>query len=286
MTAATRTLPRRPWRLRAPRHVVSTLLMLFMLVIVAFPFLWMLISSFKAEPDIVTYPPSFFAPSYTLDQYRRVFSAIPLWMYIRNTAIFAFGTTVISVLFDSMSGYAFARIRFKGRKVLFNLVLLTMMIPFQITMIPLFVQIFKMGLLNTFAGLILPRMTSAFGIFMMRSFFVGMPKDLEEAARIDGLNEAGIFFRIMTPLCKTAMLSLAVFTMMGNWNDLLYPLMLTTTTEMRTLPSGLAMFVGERVTQYGPSIAGSVISMLPLLLMYCFAQRYFIAGIAMSGMKE
>ena len=121
---------------------------------------------------------------------------------------------------------------------------------------------------------------------MMRSFFVGLPKDLEEAARIDGMNEVGIFFRIMLPLCKAAMLSLAVFTMMGNWNDLLYPLMLTTTTEMRTLPSGLAMFVGERVTQYGPSIAGSVISMMPLLLMYCFAQKYFIAGIAMSGMKD
>ena len=207
-------------------------------------------------------------------------------MYIRNTVIFAFGTTIFSIMLDSMAGYAFARIQFKGRRVLFNLVLLTMMIPFQITMIPLFVQIFKMGLLNTFPGLILPRLTSAFGIFMMRSFFVGLPKDLEEAARIDGMNEVGIFFRIMLPLCKAAMLSLAVFTMMGNWNDLLYPLMLTTTTEMRTLPSGLAMFVGERVTQYGPSIAGSVISMLPLLLMYCFAQKYFIAGIAMSGMKD
>ena len=271
---------------RTSRHIFSTVVLLIVFVIVVFPFLWMVISSFKAEKDIITYPPRIFAASYTLEQYQKVFSAIPLLMYIRNTVIFAFGTTIFSIMLDSMAGYAFARIQFKGRRVLFNIVLLTMMIPFQITMIPLFVQIFKMGLLNTLPGLILPRLTSAFGIFMMRSFFVGLPKDLEEAARIDGMNEVGIFFRIMLPLCKAAMLSLAVFTMMGNWNDLLYPLMLTTTTEMRTLPSGLAMFVGERVTQYGPSIAGSVISMMPLLLMYCFAQKYFIAGIAMSGMKD
>lgn len=271
---------------RTSRHIFSNAVLLLVFMVVIFPFVWMVISSFKAEPDIITYPPRIFASSYTLVQYKRVFNAIPLLMYIRNTVVFAFGTTLLSIMLDSMAGYAFARIHFKGRKVLFNLVLLTMMIPFQITMIPLFVQIFKMGLLNTFPGLILPRLTSAFGIFMMRSFFVGLPKDLEEAARIDGMNEIGIFFRIMLPLCKAALMSLAVFTMMGNWNDLLYPLMLTTTTEMRTLPSGLAMFVGERVTQYGPSIAGSVISMLPLLLMYCFAQKYFIAGIAMSGMKD
>ena len=271
---------------RREHHIFSTVILSMMLIVVVFPFLWMVVSSFKYEQDIITYPPTVFASSYTLMQYEKVFSAIPLWMYIRNTVIFAFGVTITSVLFDSMAGYAFARIQFKGRKLLFNIVLLTMMIPFQITMIPLFIQIFKLGMLNTFAGLIIPRMTSAFGIFMMRSFFVGLPKDLEEAARIDGVNELGILFRIMMPLCKTAMLSLAVFTLMGNWNDLLYPLMLTTTTEIRTLPSGLAMFVGERVTQYGPSIAGSVISMLPLLLMYCFAQKYFITGIAMSGMKE
>lgn len=279
-------LPVEKTRRRKETHFFSNLFLLFLLALVLYPFLWMVISSFKAEPDIVTYPPQFFAPGYTLEQYRHVFSAIPLWRYIRNTAIFAFGTTLSSVLLDSMAGYAFARIRFRGRKTLFSLVLTTMMIPFQITMIPLFILIFKMGLLNTYAGLILPRMSSAFGIFMMRSYFVGLPKDLEEAARIDGLNEMGIFFRIMLPLCKPAVLSLGIFLMMGNWNDLIYPLMLTTTTDMRTLPSGLAMFVGERVTQYGPSIAGAVISLLPLLVLYCLAQRYFIAGIAMTGMKD
>jgi multiple sugar transport system permease protein len=227
-----------------------------------------------------------FAASYTMAQYQKVFTAIPLWQYVKNTVIFSFAVTTFSLFLDSMAGYAYARIRFKGRKLLFNLVLMTMMIPFQVTMIPLFIEIFKLGLLNTYFGLVLPRITSAFGIFMMRSFFVGLPKDLEEAARVDGLHEFGIYFRVMLPLCKPAMMALGVFLLMGNWNDLLYPLMLTTTTQMRTLPSGLAMFVGERVTQYGPSIAGTVISILPLLLFYFVAQRYFVAGIAMTGIKE
>ena len=267
---------------RALRVLVLTLLFFA----VAFPFLWMFVSSFKFEKDILTYPPGVFASSYTLDQYRKVVTAIPILNYFKNTVIYAASVTVISVFLDSMAGYAFARLHFKGRKVLFNVVLLTMMIPFQVTMIPLFLQEFKLGLLNTYAGLIIPHMTRAFGIFMMRSFFVGLPKDLEEAARIDGENEFGIFSRIMLPLCKAAMISLGVFTLMAEWNELLYPLMLTTSSDMRTLPAGLAMFVGERVSQYGPSIAGAVIALLPLLIAYCFAQRYFVAGIAMTGMKE
>jgi multiple sugar transport system permease protein len=267
-------------------RLLRGIMLLALFFITMFPFLWMVTSSFKAEQDILTYPPAVFAASYTMAQYQKVFTAIPLWQYVKNTVIFSFAVTTFSLFLDSMAGYAYARIRFKGRKLLFNLVLMTMMIPFQVTMIPLFIEIFKLGLLNTYFGLVLPRITSAFGIFMMRSFFVGLPKDLEEAARVDGLHEFGIYFRVMLPLCKPAMMALGVFLLMGNWNDLLYPLMLTTTTQMRTLPSGLAMFVGERVTQYGPSIAGTVISILPLLLFYFVAQRYFVAGIAMTGIKE
>lgn len=268
-----------------PRRALLVVIKLFILCLLFFPFFWMVVSSFKAEPDIVNYPPKVFASSYTTNQYCYVFSAIPLWIYIRNTIIFAFGVALLSIFFDSMAGYAFARIRFKGRRLIFNIILVTMMIPFQIIMIPLFIINHRLGLLNTFPGLILPRITSAFGIFMMRSYFVSLPKDLEEAARIDGLNEFGIYFRIMLPLTKSALISLGIFTLMFNWNDLIYPLMMTTTTEMRTLPTGLAMFVGERVTQYGPSIAGAVISMLPLFIIYLFAQKFFIEGVAMSGMK-
>ncbi|HEX7712776.1 MAG TPA: carbohydrate ABC transporter permease, partial [Bacillota bacterium] len=222
----------------------------------------------------------------TFLQYLKVWDSIPLLRFCLNTVIFAGSATLLSVLFDSMAGYAFARINFKGKNILFALVMITMMVPFQVIMIPLFIEVFKLGLLNNYLGLILPRATSAFGIFMMRSFFVSLPKELEEAARIDGLNEYRIYGSIMLPLCKPALLTLIVFHFMNNWNDLLYPLMLTSSTEMRTLSAGLAMFVGQRVIEYGPTLAAAVISILPLLMVYLISQKYFIQGIATTGMKN
>lgn len=260
--------------------------MLLVLLIIAFPFLWLIISSFKYEKDIISFPPRIFADEYTFENYIKVWTTIPLLDYIKNTVIFAGGTVITSVFFDSLAGYAFARMRFKGKSVLFYFVLLTMMIPFQVFMIPLFIQANFLGMLDTYAGLIIPRMITAFGIFMMRSFFVTLPDSLEEAARIDGLGEFKIFLKIMLPLSKPTLLSLAIFTLMNSWNDLLYPLILTTSSKMRTLPAGLALFTGQNISFYGPVMAGTVISMLPLLIIYIFAQKYFVQGTAMSGMKE
>lgn len=268
------------------KKVLSTIGMLLVLFIIAFPFLWLIISSFKHEKDIISFPPKIFADNYTLDNYIKVWSTIPLLDYIKNTVIFAGGTVITSIFFDSLAGYAFARMRFKGKSALFYFVLLTMMIPFQVFMIPLFIEVNLLGLLDTYAGLIIPRMTTAFGIFMMRSFFITLPASLEEAARIDGLNEFGIFWKIMLPLSKPTLLSLSIFTLMNSWNDLLYPLILTSSSKMRTLPAGLALFTGQNISFYGPVMAGTVISMLPLLIIYIFAQKYFIQGTAMSGMKE
>ncbi|MBK1961193.1 carbohydrate ABC transporter permease [Listeria ivanovii subsp. londoniensis] len=260
--------------------------MVLVLFIIAFPFLWLLLSSFKFEKDIISFPPKIFADNYTFDNYIKVWSTIPLLDYIKNTIIFAGGTVITSVFFDSLAGYAFARMNFKGKSVLFYFVLLTMMIPFQVFMIPLFLEVNLLGLLDTYSGLIIPRMTTAFGIFMMRSFFITLPSSLEEAARIDGLNEFRIFWKIMLPLSKPTVLSLAIFTLMNSWNDLLYPLILTSSSEMRTLPAGLALFTGQNISFYGPVMAGTVISMLPLLIVYMFAQKYFVQGTAMTGMKE
>lgn len=268
------------------KKIFSIIGMLLVLFIIAFPFLWLIISSFKYEKDIISFPPRIFADEYTLDNYIKVWSTIPLLDYIKNTVIFAGGTVITSIFFDSLAGYAFARMNFKGKSVLFYFILLTMMIPFQVFMIPLFIQVNLLGLLDTYAGLIIPRMTTAFGIFMMRSFFVTLPASLEEAARIDGLNEFGIFWKIMLPLSKPTLLSLAIFTLMNSWNDLLYPLILTSSSKMRTLPAGLALFTGQNISFYGPVMAGTVISMLPLLIIYIFAQKYFVQGTAMSGMKE
>lgn len=268
------------------KKIIRTISMLVILLVIAFPFLWLIISSFKHEKDIISFPPRIFADSYTLDNYIKVWTTIPLLDYIKNTVIFAGGTVITSVFFDSLAGYAFARMRFKGKSVLFYFVLLTMMIPFQVFMIPLFIEINLLGMLDTYAGLIIPRMTTAFGIFMMRSFFITLPDSLEEAARIDGLSEFNIFLKIMLPLSKPTLLSLGIFTLMNSWNDLLYPLILTSSSKMRTLPAGLALFTGQNISFYGPVMAGTVISMLPLLVVYIFAQKYFVQGTAMSGMKE
>ncbi|EME7173697.1 carbohydrate ABC transporter permease [Enterococcus faecium] len=268
------------------KKIIRTISMLVILLVIAFPFLWLIISSFKHEKDIISFPPRIFADSYTLDNYIKVWTTIPLLDYIKNTVIFAGGTVITSVFFDSLAGYAFARMRFKGKSVLFYFVLLTMMIPFQVFMIPLFIEVNLLGMLDTYAGLIILRMTTAFGIFMMRSFFITLPDSLEEAARIDGLSEFNIFLKIMLPLSKPTLLSLGIFTLMNSWNDLLYPLILTSSSKMRTLPAGLALFTGQNISFYGPVMAGTVISMLPLLVVYIFAQKYFVQGTAMSGMKE
>ncbi|MGV3010750.1 carbohydrate ABC transporter permease [Streptococcus thoraltensis] len=267
-------------------QVINNIIMLVVVFLIAFPFLWLIVSSFKFEKDIIAYPPRFFADKYTFENYVKVWTAIPLLNYIKNTAIFAGGVVITSVFFDSLAGYAFARMNFKGKNILFYFVLLTMMIPFQVFMIPLFLEVNALNMIDTYPGLIIPRMTTAFGIFMMRSFFITIPKDLEEAARVDGLNEIKIFTQIMLPLSKPTMLSLGIFTLMNSWNDLLYPLILTSNSSMRTLPSGLALFSGQNISFYGPVMAGTVVSMLPLLIVYVFAQKYFVQGTVMSGLKE
>lgn len=266
-------------------NMTVVIIMLIMLISVLYPFAWLLLSSFKHEVDIIKYPPSFFSDIYTFSQYNRVWKSIPLLKFLKNTIIFAGGVTLISILFDSMAGYAFGRLDFKGQKQLFIVVLITMMVPFQVVMIPLYIEIYKFGLLDTYAGLILPRATSAFGIYLIRSFFVSLPKDIEEAARIDGFSEYRIYWSIMLPLCKPAMITLAIIHFMNNWNDLLYPLMLTSSTEMRTLSAGLAMFVGHKTIEYGPTLAATTVSLLPIMIIYVFAQKYFVQGVAMSGLK-
>ena len=255
-------------------------------ITVLIPILWLLVSSFKTDVGVIKFPPRFFPEEWTLHQYLYVGDSIPSFEMTKNTVFFAGGVTVISLLFDSMAGYAFARMRFKGSKVLFSIILLTMMVPFQIIMTPLYIEVYKLHLLDSYLGLILPRATSAFGIYMMSSFFQGLPKSLEESGRIDGMSEFRIFWSIMMPLCKPALVSLGIFHFMNNWNDLLYPLMLTSSQNKRTLSAGLAVLVGNKVIKYGPTLAATMISLTPLLILYIFCQKYFIEGVAASGVKE
>ena len=267
-------------------RIVSILILFSVFIIVLFPIIWLFSGSVKIERQILQYPPTLFGTKLTMKNFIRIFTTIPMGRYLKNTVIFAVGSTVCAVLFDSMSGYAFARLHFKGKNFIFICVLLTMMVPFQVMMIPLFLESNYLGLLNTYPGLILPKMTTAFGIFMMRAYFSELPKELEEAARVDSANELTIFFRIMLPLVKPGLMTLGIFHLMNNWNDLLYPLMMTSDTDMRTLSAGLALFVGEHATlYYGPQLAGAVICIMPLLILYIFFQKYFVKGIMIGSIK-
>jgi multiple sugar transport system permease protein len=263
----------------------SAILMILLTLVMLVPLFWFFLSSLKPAGEIIQYPPTFFPAKTTLDHYFTVWDSIPLFRYTLNTLVFAGGVTFFSLIFDSMAGYAFARLHFKYKKTLFYIILITMMIPFQVIMIPLFVESYLMGILDTYQGLILPRASSAFGKILLYTFLITLPRDLEEAARIDGLDEYRLFFSIMMPLCKSAMVTLGIILFMNNWNDLIYPLMLTNSTSMRTLSAGLAVFVGDKVIQYGPTFAATTVSLLPLLILFAFLQRHFIQGVATSGLK-
>ncbi len=267
----------------------SNLAMLLAFLVVGFvfllPFLWMTFSSIKPEALIRGNPEKLFPTSVTLDNYRSLFSQIPFFRFLINSFIFAGGVTLSSLLLDSMAGYAFAKLPFKGSSVLFILVLVTMMVPFQITMIPLYLIMNKFQILNTYAGLMLPRLTNAFGIYFMRQSFLSIPNELMDAGRIDGVGETGIFFRIMIQVVFASLSNLGVFHFMYNLNDFLWSLLMTNSVEMQWLPVVLALFQGEHVMEHGPMFAGAVLSIIPILVIFLAAQKTFIKGIALSGIK-
>ncbi len=261
--------------------VMSILIGLMMLL----PIIWMLFTAFKPEADIVTYPPTLWPRELTLDHFVDVWNRIPFARLYVNTIIFAGSVTLISLLFDSMAAYALARLPFKGRGVVFVAILLLLMLPFQVTLIPLYDMLNGMGLTNTLPGLIVPRMTNAFGIFFLTQFFLSLPKDLEEAARVDGASEWRIYWGIIMPLARPALLTLGLFHFQYNWNDLLWPLVMSSSVETSTLPAGLALFMGQHVVEYGLLMAGSLLALMPVVIFFLLIQRSFVAGIATTGLK-
>lgn len=275
--------------LHAPRNGVRTALLVVALAVVSalflLPFVWMLSTSFRTQGDLAAHPLTLIPQAFTLENYANVWQKIPFGRQFLNTAIFAGTVTIISVALDAMAGYAFARFDFPAKNMLFVVVLVTLMVPIQVTFIPLYSVLVDLGWVNTFQGLIVPRIADAFGIFFFRQFFLGLPKDLEDAGRVDGAGEFRIFARIMLPLAAPAVLTIAMFNLIANWNDLLWPLMVTTSPDMQTLPAGLALFRGEHVTDYGLLMAGSVLALLPMVIAFLLVQRRFIEGIATSGMK-
>lgn len=250
------------------------------------PFLWAVSSSFKTLSEIVSGTMSFIPKNFTLDNYKQIFveqEHFPRWMF--NSLFIASVGTVLNLIFNSMAGYSLARLNFPGRKPVFILILAVLMIPAQVTMIPNYLILKQLGWLNSYQGMIVPGMINATYIFMMRQFFVNFPKELEEAAEMDGLSRFGTFFRIVLPLAKPALAAQAIFIFMGFWNDFMRPLIVMTDIDMFTLPLGLNTFKGQFVSYWNYIMAASMVFTLPVLVIYAFFNRYFIKGISFTGGK-
>jgi len=250
------------------------------------PLVWMLSASLMPLSEVIKVPPVWFAPDkYSLANYIEVWGRIGFARFFFNSTFVAVTITLAQLLTSSMAGFAFARYEFPGRTVIFILILSTMMIPFQVIMIPLFIMMARLGMVNTYWGMIVPAIVTPFGIFMMRQFMLSVPKALLEAARIDGASEPYIFSRIMLPLCKPAIAALAIFAFLGSWDNFLWPLIIINSKELWTLPIAMSRFTEQYISQTHLQMAGASIMFLPVLIVFLLMQRNFIEGIAMTGLK-
>jgi multiple sugar transport system permease protein len=257
----------------------------FALLVIS-PFLWMILTSFKDMSEIYVYPPKWLPEKFNFDNYVKAFTAAPFGRYYFNSLVVAFAVTLGQLITCSMAAFAFARLRFKGRDILFYIFLGTMMIPYNVTMIPSFMVLYWLGWIDSYYALIVPGLASAFGTFLLRQFFITIPRELEEAAYIDGASRFQVLRRIILPLAKPALATLAIFTFMGVFNDFIWALIVINSEQMQTVQLGLAIFRDRYLTEWDLLMAGSVTAVLPILIVFFFAQKYFIKGITLSGLKE
>ncbi|MDX2211914.1 MAG: carbohydrate ABC transporter permease [Oculatellaceae cyanobacterium bins.114] len=254
-------------------------------VLTLIPFLWALSASFKPLSEIASGEPNFLPQQFTLDNYRNIFREPLFLRWLFNSVAIAVSVTLLNLLFNSMAGYALARLRFQGRQFWFFLILVVLAIPAQITLIPTFLILKTLGWLNSYQGMIVPGMVNATFIFMMRQFFMNFPRELEEAAQLDGLTRFGTFWRIVLPLAKPALAAQAIFVFMGSWNNFLMPVVILFDPEMFTLPLGLNTFKGTYISYWNYIMAASMVFTLPALAIYAFFNRYFIEGVTFTGGK-
>ena len=253
-------------------------------VVVLIPFLWMITTSLKPARG-VHLPPYIVPADFVWRNYELAINADDFGRYYLNTAVMTIGIVVGQLVFSSLAGYAFARLDFPGRNVLFFLVLATMMVPVYVTLIPSYLLVRDLGWLDSYQGLIVPRLVSAFGIFLMRQQYLAIPRDLEEAALLDGASRLRVWWSIILPLSGPAVATLGIFSFLFAWNDFLWPLIVTSSPDMRTVQLGLAMFTGRYGTQWTLLMAGTVLASVPALVVYAIGQRWFVRGAVMSGVK-
>jgi multiple sugar transport system permease protein len=256
------------------------------LLVVVGPFLWMLLSSLKPEGEIRRRPPTWWPETFTIEHYQQLFTRLDFPQYFTNSVVVATAVTAGNLVFCSALGYALAKLRFPGRRLLFVVVLGMLMVPGMVTFVPQFVLVSNLGLTNSYAGLILPFLAGPFGVFLMRQYLLSIPDDLIEAARVDGAGELRIFAQIVLPLCRPALATLGILTFLASWNNFLWPLVVATTEDKYTLPVALALFsVGQNRLDFGLMLAGSVVVVVPVLVVFIVLQRHFLRGIATTGIK-
>jgi len=284
------TSPLRP-RPLSPRRVFTrsaayTVLLLGVAVTLV-PFIWVLLTSLKPASEIVKVPPTFFPQEWTLQSYQTIFKdpKVPLARFYFNSLFVAGSRVAITLFTSSLAGYIFAKYKFWGKNAAFAFILVQLMIHFQIVMIPAYLILVKLGLIDSLWGLIIPSMVDAFGIFLMRQFIESIPGELMDAARIDGASEFGIYWRIVLPQLGPALATLGIFTFMGTWNDYLWPLIVITTHERRTLPLLLTWYNSQHGTRYDLTMAASILVLLPVLVAYVLFQRWIVRGVALTGFK-
>jgi len=250
-----------------------------------FPFLWMVSTSFQTAGALLVPPPQLIPSPIETGNYGAVAEAFPLWRFVLNSTVVAGISTVLQVVTSAMAAYAFARLTFRGRDALFLLYLATLMVPLQVTIMPLFVEMKYLGQVNSYAGLLLPSIASAFGTFFLRQAFMGLPRELEEAAFIDGAGHWTVFRRIILPLARPALATLGIFAFMASWNSFLWPLVIVNSPDLMTLPVGLSNLQGRYQTEWNLVMAGATVAVIPILVVYLAAQKYVIRGVTLSGLK-
>lgn len=255
-------------------------------VLMVYPFIWMLLSTFKESWELYIFPPTLFPKKFTLANYREVLNTVPFSRYYLNS-LFVTTCTVISTLFtSSLAGFAFAKYKFRGKRLIFKTLLSGMMIPYPVTIIPLYIMVFSLGLVDTYFALIVTGVAGIFGTFLMRQFILGIPDDLLDAARIDGCSEFGIYWRIILPSLKQPLSALAIFSFMSTWNAFLWPLLVVNRDELRTVQLGIQYFTQQYGSLVHLQLAAAAMGILPILVLYLILQRHFIQGITLTGLKE
>lgn len=266
-------------------RLIVYVLLLITMVLINLPFFWMVITAFKNEPDVFSSPPKFYPTIFSLKNFVSAFKVIPLGRYLFNTLFVALSVTIIQLVFNVLAAYGLSRFSFKGREVIFMVLVGSLMIPMQVILVPLYLIVRDLKMLNTYWSLIVPFMSSAFGVFLLRQFFLSIPKELEDAARIDGCGRLRILWSIILPLSKPALWTMALYTFLAQWNSYMWPLVSINNDKLQLIQVGISKFTTTWETQWTYQMAASTVAVVPIIVFFFFVQKQFIEGISISGVK-